>query len=87
MDIKLNDNETRSFPVTVFVLNDDGTHGAYRFENFLSATRDLKSEIIIGMIADDQVMDLEITYTTAQAHDCKDSYSKSIFWNRKTGGK
>lgn len=83
MNIELNDNETRSFPVTAFVLNDDGTYGAYRFENFLSAARDLKSEIIIGMIADDQVMDLEVTYTTAQAHDCKDMYSKSIFWNRK----
>jgi hypothetical protein len=29
-------------------------------------------------------MDAEITYTTADAYDCKDIYSKSIFWNRKS---
>jgi len=83
MNIELNDNETRSFPVTAFVLNDDGTYGEYRFENFMSAARDLKSEIVIGIIADNTVMDVEFTYTTAQAFDCKDVYSKSIFWNRK----
>ena len=79
----LNDNETRSFPVTAFVLNDDGTYGEYRFENFLSAARDLKNEIIIGMVAEDNVIDIEITYTTVQARDCKNEYSKSVFWNRK----
>ena len=74
----------RMFPVTAFILNDDGTYGLYRYENFLTAANDLRHETIVAIIADNQVMDAEITYSTADAHDCKDIYSKSIFWNRKS---
>ena len=83
MSIELTPDE-RTFPVTAFILNDDGTYGEYKYENFLIAANDLRHETIVAIIADDQVMDAEITYSTADAHDCKDIYSKSIFWNRKS---
>ena len=76
------EGDYRRFPVTAFILNDDGTYGEYKFDNFLDAANDLRHETIIGIVADDQVMDVEITYSTANAYDCKDIYSKSIFWNR-----
>lgn len=84
-------SDARSFPVTAFILNDDGSYGEYTYNNYQEAATDLRNETIIAIIADDEVMDVEITYTTAQAHNCKDIYSKSIFWNRKipygAGGK
>lgn len=76
-------SDARSFPVTAFILNDDGSYGQYTYNNYQEAATDLRNETIIAIIADDEVMDIEITYTTARAYDCKDSYSKSIFWNRK----
>lgn len=82
MSIEIASDE-RTFSVTAFILNDDGTYGEYEYENFLIAANDLRHETVIAIIADDQVMDVEFTYTTANAHDCKDIYSKSIFWNRK----
>lgn len=72
-------SDARSFPVTAFILNDDGSYGAYTYNNYLEAADDLRNETIIAIIADDEVMDIEITY------DSKHTYSKSIFWNKSIG--
>jgi len=80
------EQDARSFPVTAFVLNDNGSYGQYAYSSYLEAADDLRSETIIAIIADTEVMDVEITYSTARAYDCKDHYSKSIFWNRKNSG-
>jgi len=67
-------NDT-TYVVHAWIRNDDDTYGQYTYNSYSEAANDLKDENIIAIIAEDMVVDLEITYEQPSK-----PYNKTIWW-------
>jgi lantibiotic modifying enzyme len=67
--------DDRSFVVHAWIRNDDDTYGQYTYNSYLEAANDLRDEQIIAILAEDMVVDLELTYDQPSK-----PYNKTIWW-------
>lgn len=64
--------------IHVWVRTEDETFEHKVFSSFLEATQALTNQKIIAMIAEDMVVDFEVTYEQPSK-----PYNKTIWWNKK----